>query len=70
MMSGLQFTEEAARQLEKLYLTKDVVAQRSDTIRHLALSEGERVLDVGCGPGFLCESIGKIVGQTGSVVGF
>jgi ubiquinone/menaquinone biosynthesis C-methylase UbiE len=68
-MSGLEFTDEAARQLEKTYLTRDVIAQRSETIRHLHLSPGERVLDVGCGPGFLCESIGEIVGPKGTVVG-
>jgi SAM-dependent methyltransferase len=68
-MSGLQFSEEAARQLERLYLTSDVVAQRSETIKLLALRRGERVLDVGCGPGFLCESIAEIVGRDGAVAG-
>ena len=68
-MDGLQFTDEAARQLEKAYLTRDVIAQRSETIRHLSLSAGERVLDIGCGPGFLCESMGEIVGPKGAVVG-
>lgn len=68
-MSGLEFTEEAARQLERLYLTRDVVAQRSETIKQLALSHGERVLDVGCGPGFLCESMADIVGRDGVVIG-
>ena len=68
-MSGLEFTQDAARQLERLYLTRDVVAQRSETIKQLALSEGERVLDVGCGPGFLCESIADIVGRDGAVIG-
>ena len=66
-MNGLQFTDEAARQLEKLYLTRDVIAQRSETIRHLSLSAGERVLDIA--PGFLCESMGEIVGRKGAVVG-
>jgi len=68
-MSGLEFTEDAARRLESLYLTRDVVAQRTETIRQLALSHGERVLDVGCGPGFLCESIAAVVGSEGTVVG-
>ena len=37
-MSGLEFTKEAAKQLEKTYLTRDVVAQRLETIRQLDLS--------------------------------
>ena len=37
-MSGLTFTDEAARHLEKTYRTKDIVAQRRETIRHLNLS--------------------------------
>ena len=68
-MSGLEFTEDAARQLERLYLTGDVVAQRSETIKLLALARGERVLDVGCGPGFLCEGIAGVVGRNGAVTG-
>ena len=68
-MSGLEFTEDAARQLERLYLTGDVVAQRSETIKLLALGRGERVLDVGCGPGFLCEDIAEVVGRNGAVTG-
>ena len=68
-MSGLEFTDEAAKQLEKLYLTTDVAAQRLETIRHLNLSTGESVLDVGCGPGFLCENMAEIVGRGGTVVG-
>jgi arsenite methyltransferase len=68
-MSGLHFTEDAARQLESLYLTRDIVAQRSETIKQLGLRTGEHVLDVGCGPGFLCESIAEIVGRDGTVTG-
>jgi arsenite methyltransferase len=68
-MSGLKFTADAARQLERVYLTTDVVAQRSETIKQLALLPGERVLDLGCGPGFLCESIAAIVGRDGTVTG-
>ena len=67
-MSGLEFTEEAAHQLECLYLTIDVVSQRLETIKHLALRDGERVLDLGCGPGFLSESIAAVVGRSGSTI--
>jgi SAM-dependent methyltransferase len=68
-MSGLTFTADAARHLERVYRTTDVVAQRSETMKQLALSSGERVLDVGCGPGFLCESIAAAVGSDGAVTG-
>src|SRR5450432_3300499 len=68
-MSGLEFTKEAAKRLEKTYLTRDVVAQRLETIRQLDLSGGESVLDIGCGPGYLCESMAEIVGHHGAVVG-
>src|SRR6266852_23012 len=68
-MSGLEYTKENAKRLEKIYLTRDVAAQRSETIRQLNLSSGESVLDIGCGPSYLCESMGEIVGRHGAVVG-
>jgi arsenite methyltransferase len=68
-MNGLKFTDEAAGRLEKFYRTKDIVTQRLETIRHLNLTGGESVLDIGCGPGFLCESMSEIVGRNGAVVG-
>jgi arsenite methyltransferase len=68
-VSGLKFTEDAARRLESLYLTSDVVAQRAETVRLLALSRGDRVLDMGCGPGFLCEAVAAAVGSDGIVAG-
>src|SRR5260370_14976106 len=68
-MSGLEFTDAAAKRLEKIYLTRDVIAQRSEILEQLALIKGERVLDIGSGPGFLCESIAALVGSEGAVVG-
>lgn len=68
-MSGLKFTKEAAKRLESLYTTPDVVAQRSETLRKLGLAEGSSVIDLGSGPGFLCESMADIVGPSGRVLG-
>jgi len=68
-MSGLMFTDAAARQLESLYMTKDIVSQRNAILEQLNLSKGESVLDVGSGPGFLAESVADAVGASGRVVG-
>ena len=68
-MSGMEYTKENAKRLEKVYLTADVQAQRTEIIRQLNLSPGESVLDIGCGPGYLCESMAEIVGRSGAIVG-
>ena len=68
-MSGLKFTNEAAKRLEALYTTPDVVAQRSETLRKLRLTAGNSVIDLGSGPGFLCESMADIVGPSGRILG-
>jgi ubiquinone/menaquinone biosynthesis C-methylase UbiE len=68
-MSGLEYTNENAKRLERFYLTRDVKASRAEQIRQLDLSAGESVLDIGCGPGYLSESMAGIVGQDGAVVG-
>jgi len=49
----LQFDAETARRIEAMYTTPDVVAQRQEVRRLLALRPGERVVDIGAGPGFL-----------------
>jgi arsenite methyltransferase len=61
--------ESQARRVEALYLTPDVVRQREVTLERLALRPGERVLDVGCGPGLLAESAAAAVGARGEVFG-
>jgi arsenite methyltransferase len=46
-----------------------VVEQRRATLRALALRPGERVLDVGSGPGLLAAEMAQVVGLAGHVVG-
>ena len=58
-----------ARRLEAIYATSDLVAQRRAVLEALALRSGERVLDLGAGPGFLALEMAALVGPTGRVIG-
>jgi arsenite methyltransferase len=69
MSDTLQFDASAAQRLQAIYTTEDVVQQRSITMEALGLRPGQRVLDLGSGPGFLAASIAEKVGPTGAVVG-
>jgi ubiquinone/menaquinone biosynthesis C-methylase UbiE len=68
-LSAISFSKEAAQKLVAIYSTPDVAAQREAVLRRLALKMGERVIDVGCGPGFLCESMAAQVTAAGQVLG-
>jgi ubiquinone/menaquinone biosynthesis C-methylase UbiE len=65
----LQFDEAGTRRLQRLYSTPDVVQQRAEVLAILAARPGERVLDVGSGPGFLVASLADAVGASGEVRG-
>ena len=51
-MSGLAFSSGAAEKLITAYKAPDMERQRHETLRRLGLKPGERVIDIGCGPGF------------------
>jgi arsenite methyltransferase len=65
----LQFDEEGARRIDRTYATSDVVAQRAAVLALLDLQPGERVVDVGSGPGYLLASMADAVGPGGAVHG-
>lgn len=69
MTDVLGFDEEASRQVEAIYLTPDVARQRLTILDALLLTPGERVLDVGAGPGLLVAEMAKQVGPGGHVCG-
>ena len=68
-MTELHFDDQAAKGLLALYVTPDVVAQRAQFVGDLQPRVGERVLDVGSGPGFLAAAIAEATGSTGRVCG-
>src|SRR5436305_9148174 len=69
MRATLQFDEEASRRSEATYMTPDVVEQRRAVRVALALGQGEKVLDIGSGPGLLARELAAEVGALGSVDG-
>jgi arsenite methyltransferase len=69
MSATLQFDEDASRRVERIYTTPDVVEQRHTILRSLALQPGERVIDIGSGPGLLACEMAVAVGPSGLVCG-
>ncbi len=69
MTAGSVFDQDASRKLEATYQTPDVIAQRAATLHALALQAGERVVDVGSGPGLLAAEMAPQVGPAGRVIG-
>jgi arsenite methyltransferase len=63
----LRFDAAMARRVEAVYTTPDVVTQRREVLRILALRPGERVVDIGAGPGFLAVEMAAAVGPQGHV---
>lgn len=69
MSTGIEFDETAARHLEAVYQTPDMVGQRCRVLEALGPAPGEAILDIGSGPGLLAQDIAKAVGPDGRVVG-
>jgi len=68
-MSQLVFDEKIVEQLEVLYRSRDVLRRRQLVYEALGAQPGDRVLDVGCGPGFYSRELLDRVGPEGSVAG-
>ena len=69
MTQTLHFDADAAHALERMYQTPDVVGQRARFHQLLSLASGERILDVGVGPGLLAREMAEIVGPKGRLAG-
>lgn len=69
MSEAIEFDEKAAAETERSYLTADIVATRATVMHLLAPARGERVLDVGSGPGLMLRDIAEAVGPEGRSAG-
>lgn len=69
MTTMIDFDEAVSRRVEAVYTTPDVIEQRRVVRQALALRAGERVLDIGVGPGFLAAEMAAEVGASGLVCG-
>ena len=68
-MALLEFDEKLAEQMEVVYRSRDILRRRRLVYEALDVSEGDRVLDAGCGPGFYAAELLERVGERGTVVG-
>ena len=68
-MAAMRFDAATSRRVEATYTTPDVVEQRRIIVGALSLQPGERVLDIGSGPGFLACEMASAVGPSGAVTG-
>ena len=68
-MTQIEFDERVAKGLEVVYRTRDVLRRRQLVREAIAPAPGERILDVGCGPGFYVAELLEQVGPEGAVVG-
>lgn len=69
MPTADRFGDDTSRQVEALYATPDVAAQRARILGALQPAPGERIADLGCGPGYLTAALADAVGPKGLVHG-
>jgi len=65
----ITYDRKAAQDIERSYLTPEIIEQRRRTLDALALQTGEQVLDAGCGTGLLLGQMAQSIGDNGRAVG-
>lgn len=64
----LGFDDATSRRIEAAYTSPEMVLQRRTALEMLRLRAGDRVIDVGAGPGFLAAELAVAVGPGGHVL--
>lgn len=65
----LEFDADVTRLAEDAYQGSDIARRRLAMLGILQAGRGDRVLDIGCGPGMLALELSRAVGDAGSVLG-
>ena len=68
-VAQLEFDAETSKRIEAAYSSRDVLRRRALVREAIGAKPGQRILDVGCGPGFYVAELAAEVGAGGSVVG-
>lgn len=68
-MAQIAFDDDMAARLETVYRAQDILRRRRIVRDTLQARPGERIIDIGCGPGFYAAELLENVGGTGAVVG-
>ena len=68
-MAKFEFDDEGSRLVEAINTVPDTIGRRQAITRALKLKTGERVLDIGCGPGHQVMEMSPMVGPSGKVDG-
>ena len=66
-MASMTFSDDMARIQRAVAQSRDIVMRFSQMLEALQLRRGERVLEVGCGGGFLAAEVAQCVGSTGEL---
>lgn len=67
-VTQISFDAKTAKALEQAYHKRDMLRRRRHVREALAAAAGERILDIGCGPGFYVRELLDEVTATGSIV--
>jgi ubiquinone/menaquinone biosynthesis C-methylase UbiE len=68
-VAKLEYGDEASRLVEAINTVSDTIGRRQAILRALNLKTGERVLDIGSGPGHQALEMSPMVGPSGNVDG-
>ena len=69
MASKRVYNEKESKRTEHAYLSPEIERQRKRTVEVIDPQPGERIVDIGCGPGLLTHELEPAVGSAGRIVG-